>query len=332
MGGLLPSVAERRLLTGTELSLYEQTTEAQANRGVTLDEMLQAWHIGFDVLRRWAQDRIAEQRLRSQVLLEFLDLIVPWMDSGVTISVECYRAAARLALWHDGEERAQFVRRVLDGAGDRDELKARSRAYGIDPNRSYRALRVPHADEATVEKLVSWLGLRAGAERPSGVVALVDGDAWGFVSELPERPADLLVGISSPTPLDELRSAFRFATRAMDTAAALELSGCHDVKSLGVHPAVLADDDVGAELVARYVEPVEALGQTGGEILKTVRAFLDHHGHHERTAAELFVHVNTVRYRIRRFEQVTGTSLRETASVVAVWWALERRRLRPRSS
>jgi sugar diacid utilization regulator len=38
-------------------------------------------------------------------------------------------------------------------------------------------------------------------------------------------------------------------------------------------------------------------------------------------------HPNTVRQRLDRFEEATGRSLRETETVVEVWWALQRRRL-----
>jgi DNA-binding PucR family transcriptional regulator len=41
----------------------------------------------------------------------------------------------------------------------------------------------------------------------------------------------------------------------------------------------------------------------------------------------LHVHPNTLRHRLRRYEQATGASLRRQADLVELWWALERRRL-----
>jgi DNA-binding PucR family transcriptional regulator len=41
----------------------------------------------------------------------------------------------------------------------------------------------------------------------------------------------------------------------------------------------------------------------------------------------MFLHVNTVRYRLRRFEELTGTSLRRVEDLVQIWWALRRARL-----
>jgi DNA-binding PucR family transcriptional regulator len=47
------------------------------------------------------------------------------------------------------------------------------------------------------------------------------------------------------------------------------------------------------------------------------------------TARSLHVHANTLRHRLRRYEESTGVSLREPRVLVELWWALERRRLQP---
>jgi hypothetical protein len=332
MGALVPVVADQRRLTPDEIELYMRTTEAQATQGVTLDDMLRAWQIGMDVLREWGHERTASEGWPTEVLVPFFDLIISWMNQGVAVSVDWYQAAARSTLWRDDEERTNFVRRVLLGGMTPIELKLRARAYGLSSTTAYFALRASSSDEGTLHKITSWLGLADDGSRPQGVVALVEGDVWGFAVHLPDDPIDIPVGVSAPTTLPELQAAFRLATRALDTAAALGLSGCHEVRALGVHPAVLEDDDVGAALVERFVEPLTRLGVTGEEMLTTVRAFLDHHGNYEKTGAAVFVHANTVRYRIRRFEELTGTCLRDTTSMVSVWWAIERQRLLGRTA
>jgi DNA-binding PucR family transcriptional regulator len=35
-----------------------------------------------------------------------------------------------------------------------------------------------------------------------------------------------------------------------------------------------------------------------------------------------------VRYRLRRFEELSGMSLRQVDDLVQIWWAIQRRRLR----
>lgn len=328
MGALIPAVREHRPLTRREFEVYRATTEAQAVQGVLLDDMLQAWHVGFDAMRNWGREKSLDAGPASaDILLDFLDIVIPWYDGGMATSVDWYRASAHRAFLANATERAAFVRRVLGGGVETAELTTRARLFGLPLTSTYHALRAPARSEAALGAVSSWLGLSETARRPSGIVAVVDGDVWGFVDHLPVEPFDIAVGVSEPVPLLELPSAFRLATRAMDTAVALGLSGRHDIRSLGVHVAVVEDHGVGTSLLEQYVHPLEELGQPGVEILNTVRSFLDNQGHYERTGTQLFVHPNTVRYRIKRYEEIVGTSLRDTATMVGIWWALERRRV-----
>ena len=53
--------------------------------------------------------------------------------------------------------------------------------------------------------------------------------------------------------------------------------------------------------------PIESgEGEYGGELLRSLEAFVEHNGQWERAARELFCHRHTLRYRIRRVEQLTG--------------------------
>jgi DNA-binding PucR family transcriptional regulator len=54
-----------------------------------------------------------------------------------------------------------------------------------------------------------------------------------------------------------------------------------------------------------YLPLVEA----GGGVLETVAAYIDNAGSLEATARALFVHPNTVRYRLGRIAEVTGYDL-----------------------
>ena len=54
-------------------------------------------------------------------------------------------------------------------------------------------------------------------------------------------------------------------------------------------------------------------GEYGDELLRSLEAFLEHNGQWERAARELFCHRHTLRYRIRRVEQLTGRDLVERA-------------------
>jgi DNA-binding PucR family transcriptional regulator len=67
--------------------------------------------------------------------------------------------------------------------------------------------------------------------------------------------------------------------------------------------ALAGDIDARAQLVENVYRP---LIEAGDVLLETVTAFLDAGGALESTARALFVHANTVRYRLRRVAEVCG--------------------------
>ncbi|HEV7202977.1 MAG TPA: helix-turn-helix domain-containing protein [Jatrophihabitans sp.] len=67
--------------------------------------------------------------------------------------------------------------------------------------------------------------------------------------------------------------------------------------------ALAGDPEARAQLVDDIYRP---LIEAGGSLIETVTAFLDAGGALEATARELFVHANTVRYRLRRVADICG--------------------------
>jgi DNA-binding PucR family transcriptional regulator len=99
------------------------------------------------------------------------------------------------------------------------------------------------------------------------------------------------------------------------------------IERLGLLRAVIADREVGQELVNRIIDPVLGQGKAGTSLLETVERYLENDLRLELTAEQMFLHVNTVRYRLRRFEELTDTSFRRVDDLVQIWWALRRARL-----
>ncbi|WP_124708041.1 PucR family transcriptional regulator [Gordonia insulae] len=73
------------------------------------------------------------------------------------------------------------------------------------------------------------------------------------------------------------------------------------------------------ELVdSRVVGLVEMDRQSGSEFVASLRAYLDHFGDVRSAAGELHVHPNTLRYRIRRLQTLTGMNLDDPATRLVV--------------
>jgi DNA-binding PucR family transcriptional regulator len=83
-------------------------------------------------------------------------------------------------------------------------------------------------------------------------------------------------------------------------------------------------DDVRRTYAQRVLGPVlEHDRRTQGDLVATLREFLACSGSWARTAEALHLHVNTVRYRIERVQELTGRDLARLEDRVDVFLALE---------
>jgi DNA-binding PucR family transcriptional regulator len=74
--------------------------------------------------------------------------------------------------------------------------------------------------------------------------------------------------------------------------------------------------------------PIEACERHyGGELMRSLEAFIEENGQWERAAKRLYCHRHTLRYRIRRVEELTGRDLHSARDRIEFWLALRGREL-----
>src|SRR3954454_21280572 len=319
--------AGRSSVSERELEELAAIGETRAQQGVPVDDMLRAWRIGVQVVVGHARELGRRLGVSDDDVLEFVESTLAWSDVAMVTTASAHRRAELELALADPERRAAFVRDALFGAVAPAELRIQAEAYSLDPTREYVAVRARPSADGTTRELERALGFHEAVQHRRGLSALVDGDLAGFLCEPPHGEVDGVVGGGAPRPLEQLAESYRLAARAVATAHACGMTGVHDLPSLGLRAAVAADADVGDALCARYLEPLEG-GSSAGELKATLRAYLACEMHVERTAERLFVHQNTVRYRLARFEELTGASLRDPEVAFEVWWALERAAMR----
>ncbi|MFI6698338.1 PucR family transcriptional regulator [Streptomyces sp. NPDC050509] len=124
----------------------------------------------------------------------------------------------------------------------------------------------------------------------------------------------LTLGVSAAVHSAEgLRGALEEARHARRVAAARPgrvcAAGHHELAS---HVLLLpfVPDDVRRAFTARLLDPLRDYDRRHrAELIATLEAFLDCDGSWTRCAARLHLHVNTLRYRVGRIEQLTGRDL-----------------------
>lgn len=249
------------------------------------------------------------------------------MVCGVLLGRELVVAAAA------GRARQELFEGLLQ-TRDREDGEADrwARHLGFDPKRRYHVLAVALARSesgtalSSVESMLARLAPDAiVAGRPDEVVAIVPVKGENGLAEirtLAGRCVDLIaerrlgvaaigVGNACHTAADIARS-YAEASRALAATIRMGESGGVTVfADLGIHRLLLRVPDVGDlrafadEVIGRLLEEEAA---TGVEYLTTLSVYFNENSSPRRTAQRLHVHPNTVSYRIRRVEEITGLS------------------------
>jgi DNA-binding PucR family transcriptional regulator len=135
-----------------------------------------------------------------------------------------------------------------------------------------------------------------------------------------------VVGPAVPS-LDEATTSARAALAGFRAAAAWPAAP-RPVGADELLPERALAGDADARRVLRQ-EVFGSVTRAGGELLETLDAFLTHGGALEATARALFVHPNTVRYRMRRVAEITGYAPLQPRDAFALRIALALGRLEP---
>jgi hypothetical protein len=307
-------------------AVYREAGVMRAEQGVPIGHTLQAWHLYLEVFLDRARE-LLDDRGDDPTFLALVELTMAWAHFGMATMAQGHEAAQASLLRHAQHRLTSLIRGVLFGELTPAEIHTAALAQGIDTAAPHHAIRAQLTDSIQVADIERYLQTPGTPDSRNALIGLIDGDVCGIVRTIPEEPAPTRIGVSRAVSLREMESAFREATRVAQTAAAFARPGVQTLASLGVRSAIVGDDEVGDALVRRYVEPLDALGAMRDGMLDTIEQYFRCQSRLEPAARALHVHVNTVKYRLARFEELTGATLREPEVLLEAWWAVQRWRL-----
>ncbi|MFI5961015.1 helix-turn-helix domain-containing protein [Streptomyces asoensis] len=163
---------------------------------------------------------------------------------------------------------------------------------------------------------------------PHAVTVALDGRAVGL---LPRRPQAAQVGpqalvvVAPAAPPAELPALYRLCAQAVDQGRGQGLTGLYDVTDFAARIALAEQPALGTLLSRQLLGALDPADDFHRQLARTALAFLDNGRRLDQTAAALFTHPNTVRYRLGRLRQITSSSLADGDGPLVTlhwWWAL----------
>ncbi len=235
---------------------------------------------------------------------------------------------------------------ALSGRLEEAELRRRLEPFGIGSEAAVLVFSLddPSGAEPALEAALATAGCPAvvaphasqGRELLCALIDVSDRDpvevAAGARRALAEKGLALRAAASRPAAPEALRLSFHEARCALE-ATALDDGDAPEVASwrdLGAFTLLLSvSDDEALRLYTQTVlGPIDdGDAEYGGELLRSLEAFIEQNGQWEKAARQVYCHRHTLRYRMRKVEELTGRDLSSAHDRIEFWLALRAREL-----
>ncbi|HEY1457688.1 MAG TPA: PucR family transcriptional regulator ligand-binding domain-containing protein [Solirubrobacteraceae bacterium] len=227
---------------------------------------------------------------------------------------------------------------ALTGRLHPEELQARLRPFGLGEQTAVLAFAPPDpgAGAPLLERSLARSDVRGLVATRAGLLfAVINADsdeAMEVARSAREELGNVRAAVSRVGPTHSLRLSFHEARCALEAVRIANGSAPEvaSYKDLGAFQLLLSlqDDEALASYCRSVLGPVEeGEGDYGDELLRSLDAFIEHNGHWERAASALYCHRHTLRYRIKRVEQLTGRDFSHARDRIEFWLALRGREL-----
>jgi PucR C-terminal helix-turn-helix domain len=299
----------------------------EARSGRSMDALLAAYRIGARVCWRGLSDVAVAADVPAATLGRFAELVFAYIDELSAASV----AGHRDELATTGRTRDRYLQQLtghLVGGSDGAVLSAAASRAGWAPPRTLTAVLLPDGQVSAVlrhldARTLQISGDLPGVEGDAGVSALLVPDIRGVdrvrLAQMlrgrdaiigPERPW-AQAGISYYRAVQARGLPPRPGRAAVDTDERL------------VELVVRADAEAYGDLRKAALAPLADLKpDVRRRLEETLRCWLLHHGRRQAVADDLFVHAQTVRYRMGQLRELFGDLLDDPESVLRLTLAL----------
>ncbi|WP_249998988.1 PucR family transcriptional regulator [Actinoplanes sp. M2I2] len=296
----------------------------EARNGRSLDALLAAYRVGARVSWHELAAISLSTGQPAATVAHFAELVFAYIDELSAASVAGH--ADELA--SSGRARIRHLEQLAQAllAGEPEHtVDVAARRADWSPPRTLTAVLVPEHAARTVIDLLDRRTLQLSEAGPGAqdfsVLLVPDAEGSARAAILGVlRGQNAVVGPARPWL--RVKASYERAVRTLRTPGA-PAKGVVDTEDHLTALVLTADPQALADLRARVLEPLSgAPEESAAKLAETLRSWLRHQGRREDVAAELFIHPQTVRYRMTRLRELYGDRLRDPEWVTSLMIAL----------
>lgn len=296
------------------------TTRERLRQGVPIEDIIRGYRISLRVIHDRFLELASARRMPAERILAYSTLLWDVGDWFTAAAAGEYRTHEVRSAVRDSVRQVEVFRELLTGGLGESQVRAAANSLAIDAGLRYAVFRLAPGPATTVDALRA----RVDALRPRPELVTESGQTgWIGLASDPRPLARLahVVAVGPVVGLERLAESADLANRILGVVAE-EAPRVYTVDDVSWRLATDAAPAVGAHLRARYVTPAEELGEFGGLLLESVKAFLAADLNVARASSALTVHANTLRYRLARYEELVGAQTSVLNTAIELAWAL----------
>jgi hypothetical protein len=291
----------------------------EARSGRSADALLSAYRVGARVAWRELAETAVEAGVPADMLADFAELVFAYIDELSAASV----AGHADELETSGRVRQGYLDRLASGIlrGDpADALVAAAERADWTPPKTLTVVVLPSAQVRPVQGLLDLRTLSAAEEPeglPEGFGVLLVPDVGGRARTRLMRTLSRRSAVAGPArPWLAAGTSYQRALRALALRADLGEDATYDTEEHLADLVLAADREAVEDLRAQVLAPLADLRPaTQQKLAETLRAWLLHQGRRDDIAAALFVHPQTVRYRMGQLRELYGERLEDPTTI-----------------
>lgn len=317
------TILDRRTPEAGQVDEAEALATERLAQGVPLGSVLSGYRVSMSVILRHLLELSPRFGIPATDVLSFSTLLWGLADAFSARALQVYRDHDISAAVADSARRAQWITDAVLRGLPQVDLHQGASVLQVPLDEPVRAVTVAGTREGedVVAQTAAWAeagGARCvAAPRGQGAVGILIGDP-----EPGTAPTHLVIARGPAVPADALPESYAVAARVLEAARQVGFTGLVDRTRLSWRMGITSSPDITARLHAQLLDPVRAEGAFGELVLEAVSAYLSHGLNIPRAAESIPVHVNTLRYRLHRFEELAEVSLQDLDTLFELAWAL----------
>jgi hypothetical protein len=302
----------------------------EARVGRSIDALLAAYRVGARVAWRELSATAVTAGLQAAMIARFAELVFAYIDELSASSVSGHADELATA----GRVRQRYLDRLTQAllAGEpAANLLTDAETAGWQPPDTLTAVLLPLTQIRGLAAQFGQSTLQLSEDLPDVdasdalAVLLVPNMAGTLRHRLLAVVSSRKALVGPARPWMDVRSSYRRALRARDlvSADAGGKTAAVDTDDHLVELVLGADLEAARDLRVRALAPLSDLPEnTAEKLTETLRSWMLHQGRRDAVAADLFIHAQTVRYRMTQLRELYGDRLTEPRTVLELTIAL----------